>query len=127
MSITLGSNAYSNFSVKSTPASTPASTSFKSTVFENFPVDTFEFCQPEKVQIYPPKISMARVLFHRLKKEQIEAVNTSGELPKNAKFVDGEKLPCVLIENKIDLVDLNENESRLKLLSYNAMALLYKG
>ena len=28
-------------------------------------------------------------------------------IDENAKFVDGEKLPCVLIENKIDLVDLN--------------------
>ena len=90
MSITLGSNAYSNFSVKSTPASTPANTSFKSNVFEGFPVDIFEFSKPEKVQIYPPKINMARILFHRLTKDQIEAVNTSGQLPKNAKFVDGE-------------------------------------
>ena len=90
MNITLGSNAYSNVSVKSTPASTPAVASFKSGVFEGFPVDTFEFSKQEKVQVYPPKINMARILFHRLTKDQIEAVNTSGQLPKNAKFVDGE-------------------------------------
>lgn len=90
MSITLQGNAYSNFSVKSTPASTPANTSFKSATFENFPVDEFWFSTPEKIIITPPKINMARVLFHRLTKDQIDAVNSSGELPKNAKFVDNE-------------------------------------
>ena len=94
MSIKLQGNAYSNFLVKSTPASTPtstpANTSFKSAVFGNFPVDEFVFSSPEKVQIYPPKINIARVLLHRLTQGQIDAVNTSGILPKNAKFVDNE-------------------------------------
>ena len=90
MSITFNEGAYFNRSVKSTPASTPANTSFKSKVFYGFPVDVFEFSTPEKVQIYPPKINIARVLFHRLTKDQIAAVNSSGQLPKNAKFVDNE-------------------------------------
>ena len=32
-------------------------------------------------------------------------------IDENAKFIDGEKLPCVLIETKIDLVDLNEDDN----------------
>jgi len=59
--------------------------------------DTFDIYTPsKKPELKPrdmvlgvtPKISMARILFHRLTPEQINGVNTSGNLPKNAKFKD---------------------------------------
>ena len=40
----------------------------------------------DKVLGVTPKISMVRVLFKRLNQEQIYGVNTSRNLPKNAKF-----------------------------------------
>ena len=40
----------------------------------------------DKVLGVTPKISMIRVLFKRLNQEQIYGVNTSRNLPKNAKF-----------------------------------------
>ena len=58
--------------------------------FESF--DVFQTTQKSKPQPQDevvgaaPKIGMARILFKRLTQEQIYGVNTSGELPENAKF-----------------------------------------
>lgn len=60
---------------------------------KNIDNDIFEpFHFPSEVQIkpqtqqQPPKIGFFRILFNRLTKEQIKAVNECRELPKNAKF-----------------------------------------
>lgn len=54
-------------------------------VFQYSPI-TDKKVEPEITQA--PKIGIGRILFHRLTKEQIKAINKSGELPKNAKFVE---------------------------------------
>lgn len=72
-------------SVKSTPA---ANVSFKSGVYDDFKFINDYFEAQNKVNSEPPKIGIFRVLFHRLTKEQIDAVNTGRELPKNAKVVE---------------------------------------
>lgn len=72
-------------SVKSTPA---VNQTFKGGIYDDFQT-SYDCFEPQKqVNTEPPKIGIFRVLFHRLTKEQIEAVNKGGELPKNAKFVE---------------------------------------
>jgi hypothetical protein len=56
--------------------------------------DTFELStknSSETKAVETPKISTARVLFHRFTNEQIEQLNESKQLPKNAKVVDNKE------------------------------------
>lgn len=85
----------SNFAVNSTPAYNQISTSknivFKSSVFSDFgdefvAVSTSPAEKTEEKQ--PSKINFFRVLFNRLTKEQIDEINSTGQLPKNAKIVN---------------------------------------
>lgn len=50
------------------------------------PNDTIELSSGAK-KAYPPKISTTQLMFGRLTDEQIKAINESGQLPENAKFV----------------------------------------
>ncbi len=60
-------------------------------LFKNFEPDKFEpTTMPETKETEPPKIGMARVIFHRLTKEQLAEVNETRQLPKNAKIVNNE-------------------------------------
>ena len=81
----------SNFGIQNLNSlnSTPAiNKTFKGGIYDDFEsnYDSFEF--QEQVKTEPPKIGIFRILFQRLTKEQIDAVNKGGELPKNAKFVE---------------------------------------
>lgn len=66
------------------------------TIFDdikNYPVvqplpDIFTPSNTTKVE--QPKIGFLRLCFSRLTQEQIDTINTTGELPKNAKFVDNQ-------------------------------------
>lgn len=61
--------------------------SFKSKTFEDF--DKIDLSCTRKVDTVicmPPKIGLGRLLLGRLTKEQIEGINLTHELPKNAKF-----------------------------------------
>lgn len=49
----------------------------------------------------PPKIGFFRLVFNRLTKEQIDAVNKAGKLPGNAKFYPGKINGRYSIGNKI--------------------------
>lgn len=72
-------------SIKSTPA---VNTTFKSGVYDEFQLINDYFQSQKQADNQPPKIGFFRVLFNRLTKEQIDAVNNGAELPKNAKFVE---------------------------------------
>ena len=55
-----------------------------------------------------PKIGTLRVLTHRFTKEQINAVNESRELPKNAKFTGNNKISI-----KWNLLDVTKGTHKL--------------
>lgn len=57
-------------------------------IFDNIGIDKFEHKSKNKETETTSKIGFANLLFNRLTKEQIEEINKTGKLPKNAKFVD---------------------------------------
>lgn len=65
--------------------------SFKHNFFQGLEIgaaDNYERPKQDQVLCAPPKISFGRLQLNRLTKEQVEAVNISKTLPKNAKFTE---------------------------------------
>lgn len=90
--MTIAFHGMQNFGVQTKQTEEQQKPPVKYVVFDTF--DSFEKGKkPEqkpqdKVIGEAPKIGMARILFNRLTPEQINDVNSSGNLPKNAKFKD---------------------------------------
>lgn len=100
----------SNFAVSSTPANNQISTTkniaFKSSVFGDFGDEFWATSKsPTKnaEEKQTLKINPLRILCHRLTKEQIEEINSTGQLPQNAKIVDELGTPKL----KFNLLDFN--------------------
>lgn len=65
--------------------------SFKQDIFhgfDNLNVDKFQHKEQKRDIFELPKISFLRLQFNRLTAEQVEAVNNTKILPKNAKFTE---------------------------------------
>lgn len=61
---------------------------FKSNIFNELKSDKVELRPKDTIIGATPRIGFMRLLFNRLTKEQIDGINQSGKLPKNAKFVE---------------------------------------
>ena len=82
-----------NLSVNTNNRAISANCTFKGNILNDFDLtntksenDVFELQTTQKTE--PPKIKYIRLFFNRLRKDQINEINESGQLPKNAKFVD---------------------------------------
>lgn len=87
MSITFNGSALSFCPVKTEPIVKPSDIHLSKGWDD---IRALHIVQKQDEMVKPPKISFPRILFHRLKKEQIQHINETRQLPQNAKIKDNE-------------------------------------